>query len=417
MQLKIYFMYFIYNLLMRLTARLLPLITFINPKIKLFVLGRKNVLPFLQQTIKPEDKTIWFHAASLGEYEQGIPVIEKIKILFPKHKIVLTFFSPSGYEIRKNNTLADITVYLPLDTTKNAFDFIDVVHPEMVFFIKYEFWINYLNELKIRQIKTYLISGIFRKNQLFFKSYGGFYRKALQSFTYFYVQNETSKQLLAQLGYENCLVSGDTRFDRVAAILQRNNHLDYIEAFKNNTLTVVAGSTWEKDEALFIDYINNHKEKTKFIIAPHQINKESIAELKNSLTKKTILFSEKDGIHDLKDYQVFILDTIGILTTVYQYANIAYVGGGFEKSGIHNILEPATFGVPIVIGERYEKFQEAIDLVNLKGCSSIKNQAGFDAILNQLLSDDGFRNKKGAICGNFVQKNKGASDKILKNLL
>lgn len=402
---------------MRLTARLLPLIAFINPKIKLFVLGRKNVLPFLQQNIKPEDKTIWFHAASLGEYEQGIPVIEKIKLLFPEHKIVLTFFSPSGYEIRKNNTLADITVYLPLDTTKNAFDFINVVRPEMVFFIKYEFWINYLNELKKQQIKTYLISGIFRKKQLFFKPYGGFYRKALQTFTYFYVQNESSKQLLAQLGYENCLVSGDTRFDRVAAILEQNNRLDYIETFKNNSLTVVAGSTWARDETLFVDYINNHKENTKFIIAPHQINQESIAQFKNSLTKKTILFSEKDSIDNLKDYQVFILDTIGILTAVYQYANIAYVGGGFEKSGIHNILEPATFGVPIVIGPRYQKFQEAIDLVNLKGCNSIKNQAEFDAILNKLLSNDAFRNEKGAICSDFVQINKGASAKILKKLL
>ncbi len=410
-------MHFIYNLLIRLAARLLPLIAFINPKIKLFVLGRKNVLPFLQQNIKPEDKTIWFHAASLGEYEQGIPVIEKIKLLFPEHKIVLTFFSPSGYEIRKNNTLADITVYLPLDTTKNAFDFINVVRPEMVFFIKYEFWINYLNALKKQQIKTYLISGIFRKKQLFFKPYGGFYRKALQTFTYFYVQNESSKQLLAQLGYENCLVSGDTRFDRVAAILEQNNLLDYIETFKNNSLTVVAGSTWARDEALFVDYINNHKENTKFIIAPHQINQESIAQFKNSLTKKTILFSEKDSIDNLKDYQVFILDTIGILTAVYQYANIAYVGGGFEKSGIHNILEPATFGVPIVIGPRYQKFQEAIDLVNLKGCNSIKNQAEFDAILNKLLSNDAFRNEKGAICSDFVQTNKGASAKILKKLL
>jgi 3-deoxy-D-manno-octulosonic-acid transferase len=384
---------------------------------KLFVLGRKNVLPFLQQNIKPEDKTIWFHAASLGEYEQGIPVIEKIKILFPKHKIVLTFFSPSGYEIRKNNTLADITVYLPLDTPKNAFDFINVVHPEMVFFIKYEFWINYLSALKKQNIKTYLISGIFRKKQLFFKPYGSFYRKTLQSFTYFYVQNETSKQLLAQLGYENCLVSGDTRFDRVDTILERDNHLDFIEVFKNDTLTVVAGSTWAKDEALFVDYINNNKENTKFIIAPHQINKESIAQLKNSLTKKTILFSEKDTISNLKDYQVLILDTIGILTAVYQYANIAYVGGGFEKSGIHNILEPATFGIPIVIGPRYQKFQEAIDLVNLKGCSSIKNQTEFDAVLDKFLSNDTFTSEKGIICADFVQTNKGASDKILKTLL
>ena len=378
--------------------------------------GRKPVFEILQTKINPNDKTIWFHAASLGEYEQGLPVIEKIKEKFPHHKIVITFFSPSGYEVRKNNSVADVTVYLPLDTKKNAKDFLSLVQPEMVFFIKYEYWPNYLNELRKLETPTYLISGILRKKQLFFKWYGGFYRKALDTFTHFFVQNESSKKLLLELGKTNVSVSGDTRFDRVASILEKDNSLDFIETFKNDTLTIVVGSSWPKDENLLVEYINQTSEKVKFIIAPHNIKSEQIQELKNSITKKTVLFSEK-STKNLADFDVFLIDTIGILTKIYSYADIAYVGGGFGNPGVHNILEPATFGVPIVIGPNFSHFAEAIALVNMEGCISISDKKGlFDAFSNLIANDD-IRHEKGHICSTFVQMNKGATQIILKYIL
>jgi 3-deoxy-D-manno-octulosonic-acid transferase len=412
-------MLFLYTIIVQIADFLLKIIALFSPKIKLFVDGRKPVFEILESSISATDKTIWFHAASLGEYEQGLPVIEKIKTKYPNHKIVLTFFSPSGYEVRKNNLVADVTVYLPLDTKKNAKQFLSLVHPEMTFFIKYEYWPNYLNELRKLGTPTYLISGIFRKNQLFFKWYGGFYRTALDTFTYFFVQNESSKKMLLELGKTNVAVSGDTRFDRVASILEKDNTLDYIEAFQNDTLTIVAGSSWPKDENLLVDYINQTSKKVKFIIAPHNIKEEQIKELKKSISKKVVLFSELGkGIDlSLQDFDVFIIDTIGILTKIYSYADIAYVGGGFGDPGVHNILEPATFGVPIVIGPNFSHFAEATALVNIGGCISISNKETlFDAFSN-LISNDDIRHEKGHICSTFVQMNKGATNIILKHIL
>jgi len=409
-------MLFLYNIVIQITGLTLNFIALFNSKIKLFVSGRKNVFDILEQKIKPSDKTIWFHAASLGEYEQGLPVIERIKEEYPSHKIVVTFFSPSGYEVRKNNAVADATVYLPLDTKKNAQQFLELVHPDMVFFIKYEYWLNYLNELHKRKTPTYLISGIFREKQMFFKWYGGFYRKALDSFTYFFVQNEGSKKLLQQLGKTNVAVSGDTRFDRVAAILEKDNTLDYISKFKNNTLTVVVGSSWPKDEALLLDFINSNTLNIKFIIAPHNIKSDQIEQLKNSITKKTVLFSEKQD-KNLGDYDVFIIDTVGILTKIYSYADIAFVGGGFGNPGVHNLLEPATFGVPIIIGPNYSHFTEAIALVNMGGCISVSNTTELNDAFKNLITDASFRSEKGHICSTFVSMNKGATTMILKNIL
>jgi 3-deoxy-D-manno-octulosonic-acid transferase len=416
-------MYFIYNFITFLASQVVKILALFSPKMKLFVDGRKTVFSILQSKINANDKTIWFHAASLGEYEQGLPVIEKIKDKFPSHKIVVTFFSPSGYEVRKNNTVADVTVYLPLDTKSNAKKFLDLVHPEMVFFIKYEYWPNYLKELKNRNIKTYLISGILRENQAFFKWYGGFYRNALKTFDYFFVQNENSKKLLQSIGFNNVKISGDTRFDRVVSILERDNTLDFIEEFKDNKTTIVIGSSWPKDEELLVKYINNSSENVKFIIAPHNIKQEQILELKNSIKKKTILFSEKDEMlkrvrHDkLADFNVFIIDTIGILTKIYSYADIAYVGGGFGNPGIHNILEPATFGIPIVIGPNYSHFAEATALVNMDGCISIQNQIQLDEAFNLLLQNEDERFEKGHICSTFVQMNKGATSIIMNHIL
>ncbi|WP_291119541.1 3-deoxy-D-manno-octulosonic acid transferase [Flavobacterium sp. UBA6135] len=409
----------LYSFLVSIAGFFLKIVALFNPKMKLFVDGRKSVFETLSKNISNSDKTIWFHAASLGEFEQGLPVMEKIKVHFPNHKLVVTFFSPSGYEVRKNNTIADVTVYLPLDTKQNAKHFLDSVHPELVFFIKYEFWPNYLNELKNRKISTYLISGIFRENQAFFKWYGGFYRKALNSFDYFFVQNESSKKLVQQLGFQNVSVSGDTRFDRVVSILERENHLDFIEKFKNNTLTIVIGSSWPKDEELLVNFINQSSENIKFIIAPHNIKSEQIQGLQKSLSKKCILFSDiASGRHlSINEHDVFIIDTIGVLTKIYSYADIAYVGGGFGNPGVHNLLEPATFGVPIVIGPNYSHFAEATALVNIEGCISVSNQNELnDAFLN-LISNDDIRHEKGHISSTFVQMNKGATDKIVSHIL
>lgn len=408
-------MLFLYNLIIQIAGFLLKIVAVFSPKIKLFVEGSKSVFEILESKINANDKTIWFHAASLGEYEQGLPVIERIKEKFPNHKIVVTFFSPSGYEVRKNNLVADVTVYLPLDTKKNALQFLSIVRPKMVFFIKYEYWPNYLTELRKLGIPTYLISGIFRKNQLFFKWHGGFYRTALNTFTYFFVQNESSKKLLLELGKTNVAVSGDTRFDRVASILEKDNSLDFIKTFKNDTLSIVAGSSWPKDENLLVDYINQTSEKIKFIIAPHNIKEEQIQELKNSISKRVVLFSEKSN-KNLADFDVFIIDTIGILTKIYSYADIAYVGGGFGNPGVHNILEPATFGVPIVIGPNFSHFAEATALVNREGCISISNKKELMDAFSNLIANDNIRHEKGHICNTFAQMNKGATDIIMKKI-
>ena len=409
-------MHFLYNLITQLAQFLIKITALFSPKMKLFVDGRKDVFLILEQKIKPEDQTIWFHAASLGEYEQGLPVIEKIKEKYPNHKIIVSFFSPSGYEVRKNNTVADATVYLPLDTPKNAKRFLKLIHPDLVFFIKYEFWINYLDLLQKQQITTYLISGIFREKQLFFKWYGGFYRKALDSFTHFFVQNENSRKLITQLGKTNVTLSGDTRFDRVATILEKDNTLDFIASFKNSKTAIVIGSFWPKDEALLVEYINSCQHDAKFIIAPHNIKPEQMLQLQNSITKKTVLFSAKAN-SDLSQFDVFIIDTIGILTKIYSYGDIAYVGGGFGNPGVHNLLEPATFGIPIVIGPNFSHFDEAIKLVENKGCTSINNFQELEYTFSILIQDQEKRHQMGKICAAFVQENKGATETILNKII
>lgn len=409
-------MLFLYTLVTIVVAQILRIVALFVPKINLFIEGRKNTFATIASKINATDKTIWFHAASLGEYEQGLPVIEAIKLKYPNHKIVVTFFSPSGFEVRKNNTVADATVYLPMDTKQNAMKFIDSIRPEMVFFIKYEFWPNYLNELKKRKIRTYLISGIFRENQLFFKWYGGFYRDALQAFDYFFVQNESSKKLLQTIGFQNIKISGDTRFDRVSKIVTQDNTLDFVTKFKNNTLTIVVGSSWPIDEAHLITFINSNTFALKVIIAPHNIKAEQIAVLQKSITKKVVLFSEKEN-KNLAEYDVMIVDTIGILTKIYSYADLAYVGGGFGKSGLHNILEPATFGIPIIIGPNYSKFSEAVALVNIGGCMSVKNEKELNETLNLLIQNEDERYEKGHICSTFAQMNIGATNSIINHII
>lgn len=385
-----------------------------DKKIKLFIDGRKQTFSKLQQAISEKDEVIWMHCASLGEFEQGRPIIEKLKLKFPNRKVVLTFFSPSGYEVRKNYEYADVVCYLPLDSAKNAKRFLDIVHPKLAIFVKYEFWPNLLKELKARNIETLLISGIFRENQLFFKGYGAWMRKSLTSFSHFFVQDENSKKLLNSINFNNVTVSGDTRFDRVFEITQQNNKLPFIEEFIDNKYTLVAGSTWKEDEMMLVDYINNKaSENEKFIIAPHNINSKDIAELKKSISKNVILFSEKDD-KNLSDYQVFIIDTVGILTKIYSYATIAYVGGGFTKTGVHNVLEPATFGIPILIGPNYHKFNEAIDLVKNKACFVVDNSKELSLHLDKFFQSDEMRLKTGESAKKLVVDKTGATAKILE---
>lgn len=380
---------------------------------KLFVQGRKDVFKILHQKISTEDKTIWFHCASLGEFEQGVPIIEAIKKLKPDHKIVISFFSPSGFEIKKNTPLADAVVYLPMDTPSNAEKFIEAIHPSIAFFVKYEFWPNYLFELQKKKIPTVLISGVFRENQIFFKSYGGFMRKALSTFDHFFVQDENSQKLLKKIGFENVTLSGDTRFDRVSHQIEMDNTLKFAEEFKGKSLCIVCGSTWPEDEIVLLDYINTAPENVKFIIAPHKIEPDKIENFRNKITKKTLLHSRKDEVA-ISEYSVLIIDCIGLLTKLYSYADIAYVGGAMGKTGLHNILEPATFGVPIVIGKNYEDFPEAIRLQDLAGLFSVEDKRECTSIFEKLTNDPNFRNKTGMIAGHFVNKNTGATDIILK---
>lgn len=403
-------MRFLYQTGIFLIAVLLPITRFFNEKMRLFINGRKQTFSVLKQKINHSHKYIWLHVASLGEYEQGVPVMEAFKEKHPDYKIVLTFFSPSGYEIKKNNKIADITIYLPLDTKPNVKQFLDLVQPEMVFFIKYEFWPNYLNELKKRNIPTYLVSGIFRKDQLFFKGYGGFYRKALTAFHHFFVQNKASKQLLESIAFKNVTVHGDTRFDRVAEIVERVQPLDFIEKFKNNVFTIVIGSSWIDDENVYLPYLNNSK-NIKFIIAPHNIKEDEINKLVQKINKKVVRYSNYNP-DDLSTADVFIIDTIGILTQVYAYADIAYVGGAF-KTGLHNILEPATYGIPVVIGPKYEKFQEAKDLVSLGSCLVVNNIEELSNTFNELIKNTSLRKDLGSKNKYFVLKNKNATKIVM----
>ena len=410
-------MHLLYNFSTFLASKLILLSPLFSPKMGLFVNGRKSLVNTLKSTLKKGDKTIWFHCASLGEYEQGVPIIKKTKEEFPDHKIIVSFFSPSGFEVKKNDKLADCTVYLPLDTPKNAKNFINLLQPSVAIFIKYEFWPNYLFELKKKSIPTILVSGLFRKDQVFFKFYGGFMRRTLNSFSHFFVQDQLSKSLLKQLKISQVTVSGDTRFDRVSNQLSMNNKLDFIALFKQDLFCLVCGSTWPKDESILINYINSFSNNTKFIIAPHDVNNLRIESLKKKLKVKTVLYSEREK-YNISDYQVLIIDTVGLLTKVYSYADVAYIGGGIGMgaNGLHNILEAATFGVPIIIGENYTNFPEAKKLKELNGLFSVATPQEFIDIFNQLKTDASFCEKTGLISKNFIFKNRGATDIILNYL-
>ncbi len=403
----------LYNLGIYAAHLVLKIIALFNHKIKLGVLGRAETFNILEKGILKTDKTLWFHCSSLGEYEQGLPVFKALRQDYPNHKIVLSFFSPSGYEIRKHTDIADIVVYLPLDTKQNATQFLNLIHPELTVFVKYDIWPNYLNIIKKRQHKAILISATFRKQQSYFKWYGKQMKTALQAFDHIFVQNESSKTLINSIGFNNITVAGDTRFDRVANQLEQNNVLDFISEFKNNQLCIVVGSSWPEDEAQLIQFINNTPHKNvKYIIAPHNIKSGQIANMVSNLKVKTVLFSEKEG-KNLSEYSVFIIDTIGLLSKIYSYADIAYVGGAMGNTGLHNVLEPAVFGVPIIIGKHHEKFPEAAQMITNGGLFSITNTNELDNILTTLIENDTKREKTGELNSTFIKKNEGAVIQIL----
>ncbi|GAA4314721.1 glycosyltransferase N-terminal domain-containing protein [Pontixanthobacter gangjinensis] len=404
----------IYNVLVKLSGAVLKSAGKFSPKLKEFTEGRKDLFPKLEAGIDSSQEYFWVHAASLGEFEMAVPVLQMLKNKYPERKILVSFFSPSGYKNKKKHPLVDLFTYLPLDTKENASKFLEIVQPKMAFFIKYDFWPNFLNELKEREIRTFLVSVVFRKDQAFFKPYGKWMLKSLQAFEHFFVQNEESRNLLNSAGFENVSLSGDTRFDRVAAQIEANNQIDFIEQFKGEEMLVVCGSTWPEDEDLMIDFINSSV-KIKFIIAPHEIKPEKIRALEKKISISCIKYSEKEG-KNLENYRVLILDTIGLLGRAYSYANIAYVGGAAGHTGLHNILEPATFGIPIIIGENYDKFPEAERLRQLAGLFSVKNSGEFSAIMTRLYTHSDFREKSGMISGHFINSNTGAT-RILEEYL
>lgn len=409
-------MNFIYNIAIYLTELVLKCGAWFNAKLAQGVKGRQHTFKILEDHLDNNDKTLWFHCASLGEYEQGLPVFKVLRKHYSNHKIILSFFSPSGYEIRKNSPIADIAIYLPIDTKTNAKRFIEQVNPELTIFVKYDIWPNFLNELKRKQKRAVLISAAFRKNQSYFKFYGAPLRKALFAFEHIFTQNDISKDLLQTINYNQVTVSGDTRFDRVSSQLEIDNSLDFIETFKDNKLCVVAGSTWPEDEALLINFINSKASKgVKFIIAPHNIKSGQIKHLQEKINSEVILYSEKDK-QTLSNASVFIIDTIGILTKIYNYADIAYVGGAMGNTGLHNTLEPAVFGSPIIIGNNYDKFPEAKAMISDGGMFSVSNQKELDTILTELIENDNKRGKSGRQNIAYISKSKGAVIQILNYL-
>ncbi len=408
----------IYTLSVWIYTAAITIVSPFNSKAKKWLVGRKRLLAKIKSDlkkhkIKPKE-AIWIHCASLGEFEQGRPLIEKIKEVEPSSIIILTFFSPSGFEIRRNYPQADFVYYLPADTPNNAKEFIRIIRPKQVYFVKYEFWFNYLNELKFNNINTYLVSGIFRKKQHFFKWYGGWFKEQLSAFTQFFVQHESDKALLNSIGYKNVTVSGDTRFDRVKSIASSIKPIPLIESFMKSKKLMVAGSTWKEDDNL-IAQLDLTKEGFKLVVAPHEVNASRIQELFAVYKNKRCIEMSKANEENVNEYDVLIIDSYGLLSSIYNYGSVAYIGGGFG-AGIHNTLEAATFGLPTVFGPNYHKFSEAIELINLRGAYSIKNAEELKRKIGELLKEDNL-SAASQLSKNFVNNNTGATSSILSHTI
>ena len=400
-----------YNFVIYIYLFAVKLVSLFNPKVKLMVKGHSEVFDILKSKIEKDKKYIWFHAASLGEFEQGRPLMERIRRQYPEYKILLTFFSPSGYEVRKNYQGADVICYLPFDTPRNARRFVKLANPCMAFFIKYEFWQNYLKNLQKHHVPTYSVSSIFRKNQVFFRWYGGKYFKVLTRFTHLFVQNEVSKELLATLNIRNVDVVGDTRFDRVIEIFEQAKQLPLVEQFKKNSMVMVAGSSWQPDEDIFIRYFNEHPEM-KLIIAPHVIGESHLTEIIGKLKRPYVRYTQATP-ENVEQADCLIIDCVGLLSSIYRYGEIAYVGGGFGV-GIHNVLEAAVYGIPVLFGPNNLRFQEARQLLETKGCFEIHNYEEFKEKMDRLMTDAPYLEKCGKLSGDYVKQHAGASDKVMK---
>ena len=421
-----------------------------NKKIKKMWRGEREAVDLLKEKVDPTAKYVWFHAASLGEFEQGRPLIEQLRATHPEYKILLTFFSPSGYEVRKNYEGADIVCYLPLDTIRNARRFLRAVHPVMAFFIKYEFWYNYLHILRHRGVPVYSVSSIFRPGQVFFKWYGRNYAKVLHCITHFFVQNEVSLQLLKGIGIDEATVVGDTRFDRVLQIKEQAKKLPIVEAFKGingkgdackdalsedackgalskdackdnlsengckGCKVFVAGSSWQPDEDIFIRFFNEHPD-WKLIVAPHVIGEDHLAYILDKLQMKAVRYTQATE-QSVAEARCLIIDCFGLLSTIYRYGEIAYVGGGFGV-GIHNVPEAAVWGVPVLFGPNNKRFQEAQDLLACKGSFEVTDYDSFNTIISRLISDDKFRHQCGEASANYVKSRSGATDIIMKSVV
>ncbi|MDZ7934403.1 MAG: glycosyltransferase N-terminal domain-containing protein [Emticicia sp.] len=420
----------LYNFSIHAYSFIISVLASFNSKAKFWVDGRKNIFEKLSSTSlsnpfpersrstvaeRSRSTVAWFHCASLGEFEQGRPVIEAFRAKYPAYKILVTFFSPSGYEIRKNYSGADFIYYLPADTPANARKFIEIVQPSIVFFVKYEFWRNYLTELERRQIPVVSFSAIFRPNQLFFKSYGRFYREVLTKFRHILVQNKASFDLLKSIDIQSITLAGDTRFDRVKQIIDAKKDIPIAKDFKANRKIFMVGSAWQTDMEVLIPLMNSLKNDSKltFVIAPHEIHRDEITAWQKQIESKSICFSEVKSGTETTDFQVLIIDNIGMLSSLYQYADFAFIGGSFGK-GLHNILEAATFGMPIFFGNKaYHKFQEAVDLVKLGGAYAVASTQDLGKILEDLRSNESKKSEIDKISQNYVLQNIGATEKVM----
>lgn len=401
----------VYGLVIRVAA-------LFNPKARQWAEGRKDWEEHLRSGLKMKvhsgASVIWIHVSSLGEFEQGRPVVEAIRKQFPEKEFLLTFFSPSGFTVRKNYDQVTHVCYLPDDTPGNARKFLDIVRPELVLFVKYDFWFNYMLEIQQRKIPLVYFSVILRNNQYFFRSYGAWARKILLATDHFFVQNEESAHLLKSIGHLNVTIAGDTRFDRVADLARQSKPMPLIEKFCDGQQVFIVGSSWEPDEAVYLPVVNSGALKIKTIIAPHDVRHERVRSIRRSLTGKSILYSELNEAN-AGSADVLIIDSIGILNQIYRYATVAYIGGAFG-SGLHNIQEPVTFGVPVIFGPRYQKFREAVELIKLGGVFPIKTKEEFEKIFSRLLSDRTFHSTTSSICLRYVDENRGATKAILSFL-
>ncbi len=399
-----------YNIAIYLFCIGVHLASLFKRKIAMMCKGQKGAFRILEQKLEKNESYIWFHAASLGEFEQGRPLLEEIRRRYPQYKILQTFFSPSGYEVRKHYEGADVVCYLPLDTPCNAKRFVELVKPKMAFFIKYEFWKNYLDELHHRQVPTYSVSSIFREEQIFFRSYGKTYREVLKNFTHIFVQNEPSKDLLRKYDIVNVTVTGDTRFDRVLDICRAAKQLPIAESFRGNAFTLVAGSSWQADEEIFIPHINALPD-VKIIIAPHVVDEAHLSDIEKKIQGKTVRYS-KATEENVKDAKCLLIDGYGLLSSLYRYGDLAYIGGGFGV-GIHNIAEAAVYGIPVLFGPNHERFKEAIELKACGGGFVIQTEEDFDFVFNRIRTNPEALAHAGHQAGSYVATHAGAVQRIM----